>query len=132
MERDSMGRILDFEFYEKEKLCTRVHVDYAAQTVDVQNFTDDVVAQAFGRQKITIESIDEFFRDRVFPETRTDADELLKILGLKCFDAEAIARKTHGMLFHDLSWIRFDNEDLTYEDIAVLRGWDTTTSLKTF
>lgn len=118
-----MGRVLDFEFYEKDKLCTRVHVDYAKQLVEVENFTDDVVSQVFGRQKVTIDSIDEFFRERTFPETRVDKDVLLEMLGLQRFDAEAICRKTHGMLIHDFSWIRFDNEDLSYEDIAKMKGW---------
>lgn len=118
-----MGKILDFEYYEKDKLCSRVHVDYSSGVVNVENFTDDIVAQAFGRQKVTIDSIDSFFRDRVFDETNVGKDKLLELLGLKHFDAEAIARKTHGMLVHDMFWVRFDNEDLTYEDIKKLKGW---------
>lgn len=118
-----MGKILDFEYYEKDKLCTRVHVDYNNQEVHVENFTDDIVAQAFGNNKVTIDSVDEFFKDRVFAESRIDKDVLLNILGLKVFDAESIARKTHGMLVNDLFWVRFDNEDLTYEDIKELRSW---------
>lgn len=118
-----MGKILDFEYYEKANLCSRVHVDYDKQSVSVENFTDDIIAQAFGKQKVTIESIDSFFRDRVFDETNVGKDKLLEILGLPVFDAEAIARKTHGMIITDMFWIRFDNEDLTYEDIAKIRGW---------
>lgn len=118
-----MGKILDFEYYMKDKLCSRVHVDYDKQTIDVENFTDDLIEQAFGLQKITIDSIDEFFRDRVFPETRVDVDVLLELLDLKVFDAEAIARKTHGMMTHDFFWIRFDNEDFSYEDVKKIRGW---------
>ena len=113
----------DFEYYEKDKLCSRVHVDYSSGVVTVENFTDDIVAQAFGRQKVTIDSIDSFFRDRVFDETNVGKHKLLELLGLKHFDAEAIARKTHGMLVHDMFWVRFDNEDLTYEDIKKLKGW---------
>lgn len=116
-----MGRVLDFEYYNMDKICSRVHVDYDSQTIDVENFTDFVLDQAFGRQELTIDVIDDFFRDRVFPETRVNCRELLDLLGFQHFDAEAIARVTHGILFNDTYWVRFDNENLTYNDILRLR-----------
>ena len=118
-----MGKTLDFEYYEEDRLCTKVHVDYKTQKVDVVNYTDDIVSQAFGRRNVTIDTIDEFFRERVFPETRVDKDKLLEAAGMTHFDAEAIARKTHGILMEDLFWIRFAGEDITYEDIKKLRVW---------
>ncbi|MBQ3514040.1 MAG: hypothetical protein IJA32_09640 [Lachnospiraceae bacterium] len=117
-----MGKILKFEYYEKDKLNTRVQVDYSRQEILVENFTDDIVEQAFGRRKVTIETIDEFFRERVFPETRVNCKELLEDLGLRNFDAEAIARITHGVLVHDFNWIRFDDEKLSWEDILEFKA----------
>lgn len=118
-----MGKVLKFEFYEKDKLCTKVSVDYSIGTVNVENFTDDVVEQAFGNREVCIEDIDDFFRSRIFAETRVDKDTLLGMLGLKVYDPEAICRKTHGMLIHDFNWIKFDGEDISYSDIAKKRGW---------
>lgn len=118
-----MGKILDFEYYNKEKLCTRVHVDYNKQEVLVENFTNDIIEQAFGKQRVTIDSIDEFFRERVFEETRVDKNELLEYFGLKVFDAEAIARKTHGLIASDTYWLRFDNEEFGYKNVAERKGW---------
>lgn len=112
-----MGRLLDFEYFCGSELCTRVHVDYNKGTVEVENFTDDLVNQAFGKQKVSIESIDEFFRDRVIPETRVDIKEVLEELGMTVFDAEAIARISNGTLTCDNNWIRFDKSNITWEEI---------------
>ena len=53
-----MGKTLDFEYYEEDRLCTKVHVDYKTQKIDVVNYTDDIVSQAFGRRNVTIDTID--------------------------------------------------------------------------
>ncbi len=116
-----IGKNLKFEYWYGSVLCTRVFVDYRKQTVEVENFTDDIVLQAFGRRKITTSTIDEFFRERVFPETRVNCKEILRQMGFKNYDAESIARKTHGILYNDLWWLRFDDEDLKWEDIKLLR-----------
>lgn len=116
-----MGKILKFEYYEKDKLNTKVSVDYVKQEIIVENFTDDIVEQAFGKRKITMDIIDEFFRERVFPETRVNCKDILEGLGLRNFDAEAIARITHGVLIHDFNWIRFDEEEIGWEEIKKFR-----------
>lgn len=116
-----IGKNLKFEYWYGPVLCTSVFVDYRKQSVEVKNFTDDIVLQAFGRRKITTSTIDEFFRERVFPETRVNCKEILRQMGFKNYDAESIARKTHGILYNDLWWLRFDDEDLKWEDIKILR-----------
>jgi len=42
-------------------------------------------------------------------------------LRFKNFDAEAIARRTHGILFSDVYWLRFDDEDFGWEDVKEIR-----------
>lgn len=110
------GKPLDFEYYYKDKLCTRCHIDYKTQTIQVENFTDNPVLQAFGLQEVTIDVVDDFFKDRCFDENRPDFDELLEYFGMKCFDAEEMCRITHGKTIHDWFWLRFDNENYHYED----------------
>lgn len=116
-----MGRVLKFEYWYGDKLCTSVFVDYGKQSIEIKNFTDDIILQAFGRRKVIIETIDEFFRERVFPETRVDCKKLLAQFGFKNYDAESIARKTHGILFSDIFWLRFDDECLNWDDIKKFR-----------
>ena len=118
-----MGGVLKFEFYFKDMLCTRCSVNYITKEIGVENFTDKLFLQAFGKRKMCIDEIDEFFRERCFPESRVDKDTLLEMLGLRNFDAEAICRKTHGMMTGDQFWIRFDDEPLSYDDIKAIRQW---------
>lgn len=91
---------------------------YSDLSIEVTNFTDDIVDTAFGvKTKVDINDLDEFFRDRCFPETRGDCKELLEFLGLPVFDALSICRITHGMFFDDHYWVRFDSDgDLTYDE----------------
>lgn len=57
---------------------------------------------------------------RVFPETRVNCKEILMQMGFKNYDAESISRKTYIVLYNDLWWLRFDDEDLKSEDIKAL------------
>lgn len=118
-----MGRILKFGFYLRDCLCSSVCVDYSKQEVVVVNYTDDIIDQAFGRSKVTVESIDEFFRERCFPETRVNCRQLLDDLGLKVFDAESIVRKTHGLMMDDEYWVKFEEDDYNI-------NWDLIKRLK--
>lgn len=56
-------------------------------------------------------------QDRVFPENRIGAKELLKELGLDRYDGWEIAKKTNARLGNDYYWVDFGEGDLldTYE-----------------
>lgn len=116
-----LGRKLEFEYWCEDRLCTSFSVDYGKQSVEVENFTDDIILQAFGRREITIGTVDEFFRERVFPETRVNCKKLLRQIGFKNYNAESIARKTHGILYNDVFWLRFGGENLIWEDVKAIR-----------
>lgn len=112
-----MGRILIFDYYFKDTLCTHCEVDFANQIINVKNYINDPLYQAFGLQTVTMDSIDEFFRERCFPETRVDCLSLCNYLGLDSFDAEEICRKTHGKCISDFFWIKFDNENIRFKEL---------------
>lgn len=118
--RDSMG----FEFYEKDKLCSRIKVYFKENKVSVENYTNDLISQALGKRPNTIDEVYKFFEERCIDKNRPDLKEILESYGLEFYDAEQICRKTHGMLWTDFYWIKFDNQNITYEDIAKLRGWN--------
>jgi len=65
---------------------------------------------------LPFDEIRKFIAGRVFDAHRPDCKELLSDLGLEDYDVMEIAKKTHGMLFGDECWIRFDDEDFTWED----------------
>lgn len=59
----------------------------------------------------------DFLRTRCFEEGRPDKEELLAAMGIEEYDPLAITKKTHGRLMHDFFWIKWNGEDLTWEDI---------------
>lgn len=109
-----MDRVLIFDYYDRDVLCSHCEFNYTRQTISIENFVEEPYRQAFGRQEVTFDSIDWFFRDRCFPETRVDCIELCEMLGLDHFDAEAICRKTHGKCIEDFQWIKFDGENVKF------------------
>lgn len=48
--------------------------------------------------------------------------ELLRLGGFSFYDPYQIVQKTHGVMVDDCFWIRFDGENLTWEDVKHLRG----------
>jgi hypothetical protein len=60
-----------------------------------------------------------YFEGRCFPRSRGDAEKILNSLGMSNYSPLGIVRKTHGVLFDDYVWLRFEGEEnLTYEDIG--------------
>lgn len=102
------------------RVCTRVIYSTETHSINFTNFTKDPAERAFGikKENDTI-SLDDFFRDRCFPETRFDCKRILKALELDFFDAELIVRKTHGVLFEDTFCVKFDGEDLNWYDVKL-------------
>lgn len=61
----------------------------------------------------------EILEGRCFPRNRENIDELLKRLGIKHYHPLDIIRKTHGLMRNDYVWIRFEGENLTYDDVKI-------------
>ena len=59
--------------------------------------------------------------DRVFERSRPDRYLILDELGLEHFEPLLIAKKTHGTLWDDYNWLRFDGEELTFKDVQLRR-----------
>ena len=55
---------------------------------------------------------------RCFPRERSNADKILKHMGLDSYDVLSIIRITHGAMAHDFIWIKFEGEDLCFKDVS--------------
>ena len=113
-----MGDNLIIDYFCKEQLCT--HIEIVDGNVNFINYTDDTIDKAFGNQVVVNKSsVYEFLEDRCFPKTRANCKRVLQRLGLDYYDAYLICKKTHGVLWEDFNWIRFDNESVTWEDVKL-------------
>lgn len=69
---------------------------------------------------ITREEIERWLKWRTFPESRANAKELLKALGIEAYNRWAIVRKTHGVMADDEIWLRFKGEEhLRHRDVCL-------------
>ena len=55
-----------------------------------------------------MEDLYDFLEDRVFEKPRPDRYLILNELELEHFEPLLIAKKTHGALWDDYNWLRFD------------------------
>ena len=87
--------------------------------VSAENLVDDLLLTAFGSYQPTINDVFDFLEERVFPRTRANADDLLKKLGLSKYEPIEIIKTTHGVMWEDFHWIKFEGEELTYDKVRL-------------
>lgn len=99
------------DYMDKDKLSTRIYVDYSDESVRIENFTDDLIAKAFGNNETpTFSDYEKFLESRCFPRNRDHVKWILRDLGLDCYDPLAIVKKTAGRMAEDDMWIKFVEE----------------------
>lgn len=113
-----MDKILVVDYFNREDLCT--HIEIINGIVTFTNYTEEPLDRAFGNQvEVNLDSFNDFLEGRCLPKTRANIKRALKNLDVDHFDAYAICRKTHGVLWEDFNWIRFNNEDLCWNDVKL-------------
>lgn len=109
------------QVYCKESLVADILVDLTTKTVrEYHRYSNDVLLLPFG----AIESPNylafiDFLESRCPPRERANLNELLSNWGLLEYDPLAIVKRTHGMMYADFIWVRFDGEDISYDQIKI-------------
>lgn len=99
------------EYMNKDSLSTRIVVDYKTQTVQIENFTDNMLARAFGVNVMpSFADYEKFLEERCFPRTRDKMKFLLRELDLDYYDPLSIIEKTQGRMAEDTMWIHIIKE----------------------
>lgn len=102
------GCTLRMTYMYKNRPCTLIDVNFLNQNIHIQNRTDDMLRRAFGAiEKPTWEDFEYFVRDRCFPATRGNAEQLLEHLSLTDYDPLQIVEKTQGRMAEDHMWLKF-------------------------
>ena len=107
------------EVYLKEDLISKIFVNN--HNVTFENYIKNPLWLPFGIKKtVTLNDLEEFYEERCFPRERVNCKELLRDLGLDCYEPELICRKTHGVQFDDFLWLQFsDEKKVTYQEIKL-------------
>lgn len=61
----------------------------------------------------------EFVKSRCVEESRADIKEILEAMNLDEYNPWKMIRITHGVDWDDFYWVRFEGEDLKWEDVRV-------------
>ena len=92
----------------KERITTKIEVDYRTNTVEIENYSDFPLELAFGVNiHPTIKDFEDFLESRCFPRNRDGLKLQLQELGLEYYDPYAICKKTNGRLEGDFYSIEF-------------------------
>lgn len=106
--RPTVDRIL---FFNKDKVTTAIDVDAVNEEIRIKNFIDINIFRAFGvNEKPNWQEYLEFLEDRCTPRTRYNIKEILRDLGLDCYDVEEYVKKTHARSYDDRQWMSFEKE----------------------
>lgn len=98
-----------YSLFDKDKLCTVIYADHTDKTVFVENFTDDLVKTAFGKNKYpTWETFCDFIEERCIPKGRSGLREYLECIGLDEYDPFEIILRTKGKMAEDNQWIKVE------------------------
>ena len=91
-----------------DTVTTKIDVDYITNTVEIENYTDDIINRAFGiNEHPTFEDYERFLESRCFPRTRDNMKIHLQELGIDRYDPLLICKKTNGRLEGDINSLEF-------------------------
>lgn len=112
--------MLAFTIMDKDEPCMKVAVDESEQ-VRVYDIQKDVIYLPgfLYEPGMDMEMLSHFFESRSVPRTRVNIDDLLEKNGLPFYHPLSIVKITHGVLTDDFIWLKFEGEDLTYDDIKI-------------
>lgn len=102
-------RLLRFNFYDKETLCTKIYADFTDETLCVKNYTENIVKTAFGNNCVpTWLDFENFLEERCVPKTRSGIREYLETIGVESYVPLEIIKKTEGRMAEDEQWIKLE------------------------
>ncbi len=108
--KKSLGhKLVKFEFFDGDILCTKIIADYTDETLSVENTTGHIVKTAFGKNEVpTWKDFQNFLEERCVPRSRSGIREYLEAIGVEEYNPIEIIKKTSGRMAEDNQWIKLE------------------------
>ena len=108
--KKSLGnKLVKFEFYDGEILCTKIIADFTDETLSVENTTEHIVKTAFGKNEVpTWDDFLNFLEERCVPRSRSGIREYLEAIGAEEYNPLEIIKKTNGRMAEDNQWLKWE------------------------
>lgn len=95
-----------FMYHDGREVCTRIFSDFTDKTVCIENYTDNLVKTAFGKNTMpTWDDFMAFLEERCVPRERAGIREYLEALGIDEYNPLEIIKRTQGRMAEDDQWI---------------------------
>lgn len=104
----------NFEVYCDRELCSKVITK--DNKVYIERYILHPLKQIFYKDEMNIFELSQVLKLRCWDDNREDLKELLAAIGLFDNNPFEICRKTHGMMYQDHIWFKYEGEDIGYED----------------
>ena len=102
-------KLLLLEFYNGNALCTKICADFTDKDISVENYTDNLVKTAFGKNEVPLwQNFENFLEERCIPRSRSGLREYLETIGVEEYNPLEIIKKTQGRMAEDDQWIRLE------------------------
>ena len=102
-------KLIKFEFYDGEVLCTKIIADFTDKTLSVKNTTEHIVKTAFGKNEVpTWDNFQSFLEERCVPRSRNGIREYLEAIKVEEYNPIEIIKKTSGRMAEDDQWIKLE------------------------
>ena len=107
--------IYDFSVYFKDECIADVHIDTEKNETSIKRYILGP-KQPFMCERQDIHYIYGFLESRCFDNGWPDTPPILKANETNPYEW---CRKTHGIMYNDFWWIRFPDENITWNDVKV-------------
>ena len=102
-------KLMKFEFYDGEILCTKIIADFTDETLSVENMSEHIVKTAFGKNETpSWDDFLNFLEERCLPRSRSGIREYLETIGVEEYNPLEIIKKTGGKMAEDNQWIEWE------------------------
>ena len=98
--------LLVIRYSNGDALCTLIYADKSARDLCAENYTEQTVKTAFGKNPVpSWADLESFLEERCIPRQRAGLREYLETLGLDEYDPLSIIQKTKGRMAEDDQWM---------------------------
>lgn len=110
-----------FQVLWKDRITAEVEIK--DNKAHIKKYDPDPIRHLFPWEDTDAYHVAEILEGRCWPRNRDNINDLLHACGLKEYDVMGIIKATHGCMYNDEIWIRFEGENLTYDDVNLRRDW---------
>lgn len=85
----------------------------------INRLVPDGPTQPFWEGPMSTQRFYEFMKGRCYEDGRGDLGRILAAAGMTENNPYEWCRRTHGVTWEDFFWIRYEGEDITWEDVRI-------------